>query len=91
MSVSPPGSTKPADGFSTVPLVDGDTPENGGQEGALVCTCRASEDDDEFEDEAEEEGAEDGVGCAAVLPGRLAVVNAGLMVSCTETGRGRAK
>ncbi len=77
--VKPPGSTTPADVFSTVPLVE----EVGCQEGALVCTCMDTEDEDEEEDEEKEE--EEGVDC--VVPGRLDMVNAGLITSYMERQR----
>lgn len=72
IKVKPPGSTTPADVFSTVPLVEEE--EGGCQEGVLVCTCMDTED--------EEEEEEEGVGC--VEPGRLDMVNPGLIRSCGE-------
>lgn len=45
IKVKPPGSTTPADVFSTVPLVE----EDGCQEGALVWTCMDTEDEDGVE------------------------------------------
>lgn len=67
--MKPPGSTTPVDVFSTVPLED----EQGGcQEGALVCTCRDTEEEEEVEEE--EEGA-------CVVPGKL---KAGLISSCRK-------
>lgn len=71
IKVKPPGSTTPADVFSTVPLVVEDC-----QEGVLVCTCMDTvEEDDEEED--------DGVDC--VVQGRLGTVNEGLITSCRRT------
>lgn len=71
IKVKPPGSTTPADVFSTVPLVVEDC-----QEGVLVCTCM-----DTVEEDDEEE--EDGVVC--VVQGRLGTVNEGLITSCRKT------
>lgn len=70
--VKPPGSTTPADVFSTVPLVV----EDDCQGGVLVCTCMDTVDEEEDEEE------EDGVDC--VVPGKLDTVNAGLISSCRQ-------
>lgn len=47
IKVKPPGSTTPADVFSSVPLA---VEDGGCQEGALVCTCRDAEDEEEEEE-----------------------------------------
>lgn len=70
IKVKPPGSTTPADVFSTVPLVVAEDC----QEAALVCTCM----DPVAEEEQEEEGG------GSVVPGRLDTGNAGLTRSCTN-------
>lgn len=79
IKVKPPGSTTPADVFNTVPLEE---EEGCCQEGALVCTCMDTVDEDEEEEE-------EGVVC--VVPGRLDTVNAGLIRSCRKRQTGRAR
>lgn len=77
IKVKPPGSTTPADVFSTVPLVvDEDC-----QDGALLCTCSDTVDEEEDDDEEE-----DGVDCA--VPGRLDAV---LIRSCRDRQTGRMR
>lgn len=67
IKVKPPGSTTPADVFSSVPLA---VEDGGCQVGALVCTCRDAEDEEEQDVEEEEE---------------LARLKAGLTRSCRHT------
>lgn len=69
IKVKPPGSTTLPDVFNTVPLVV----EQGCQEGALLCTCTDTVDE---EDEEEEQGVD------CVVPGRLDRVNDGFIRSC---------
>lgn len=68
IKVKPPGSTTPPDVFNTVPLVV----VQGCQEGALLCTCTDTVD--------EEDEEEEGVDC--VVPGRLDMGKDGFIRSC---------
>lgn len=72
IKVKLPGSTTPADVFSTVPLAE-DTAEGGCQEEVLVCTCMDTKDEDG-----------EGEGMDWVLLVRLDMVKVGLIRSCRE-------